>query len=192
MSDDELYSYNYDEDFDEYYNNLEYDGYDNDDRDMEPDDCGYGSFGAPQLGTEECEFQCPLRKACIAHYKRRKDCVFPNPDGEWLHCSWFHMGSCYIDSSNRTPSRFKQLIIRLKCRLGWLPVDPRAKHYEEERSDADVIEEGHGRTDVSCVHGSRWIWWKDELVNPDGGWQNVIMCSACDCTDPPRPFKEDE
>ena len=51
-----------------------------------------------------------------------------------------------------------------------------------------MIEEGHGKTDVSCEHGSRWIWW-----NPPGRlgeWKNVILCSCCDCGDPPKPFKE--
>ena len=49
------------------------------------------------------------------------------------------------------------------------------------------IEEGHGSTDVSCVHGSRWIWWP----GPDGKgrWEQVVWCSDCGCSDPPRPFK---
>ena len=55
-----------------------------------------------------------------------------------------------------------------------------------------MIEEGHGKTDVSCVHGSRWIWWKDKIVNPEGSWNNVVRCWTCDCVDPPRPFKEAE
>lgn len=50
------------------------------------------------------------------------------------------------------------------------------------------IEEGHGLTDVSCVHGSRWIWWP----GPDGKgkWEQVVYVSNCDCPDPPRPFSK--
>ena len=48
------------------------------------------------------------------------------------------------------------------------------------------IKEGHGLTDVSCAHGSRWIWWP----GPDGKgkWEQVVYCSNCDCSDPPRPI----
>lgn len=54
-----------------------------------------------------------------------------------------------------------------------------------------VLSEGHGRTDVSCIHGSRWIWWSGFL--PDsGGWRQVIWAPGCDCEEPPNPFTEDE
>lgn len=33
-------------------------------------------------------------------------------------------------------------------------------------SQNNVIVEGHGLTDVSCVHGSRWMWWRDAYVCP--------------------------
>jgi len=51
------------------------------------------------------------------------------------------------------------------------------------------IKEGHGRTDVSCEHGSRWIWWYPEPNK--GEWMNVVSCSTCDCGEPPKPFKEE-
>lgn len=51
------------------------------------------------------------------------------------------------------------------------------------------IEEGHEMTDVSCRHGSRWIWWPG--VDGEGEWKQVVWRSDCDCSDPPRPFKED-
>ena len=98
------------------------DGYDYDGCDMEPDDCGFGSFGAPQLGTEECDFQCPLSKPCHEIFAQRKSCVFPLFPEEWEpNCHWFHMGSCYIDFSNFTLSKTNQAIIRLKCRVRVLP-----------------------------------------------------------------------
>jgi hypothetical protein len=50
------------------------------------------------------------------------------------------------------------------------------------------IREGHGMTDVSCRHGSRWIWWP----GPDnkGKWECVVWASNCDCGEPPRPFRK--
>lgn len=166
-----------------------YDDHDDYDEDMEPDDCGYGSFGAPQLGTEDCDFRCPLRDSCYAIFEERKNCVFPLFPPEWEpNCHWFHMGSCYIDWSNYTPSRIKQLWTRLKCRLRILPENPIS-----HRIQLDVvenIEEGHERTDVSCEHGSRWIWW--DGIDGKGAWQNVVLGASCDCGEPPRPFKEEE
>ena len=53
-----------------------------------------------------------------------------------------------------------------------------------------MIKEGHGMTDVSCPHGSRWIWWYPEKKK--GQWQNVVLCSNCDCGEPPKPFKEEK
>jgi len=48
---------------------------------------------------------------------------------------------------------------------------------------SEVIEEGHGLLDVSCEHGSRWMWWP----GPDGKgeWMNVIRASDCDS----RPYR---
>lgn len=117
-------------DYDPYY---EFDEDYDEDRDMEPDDCGFGSFGCPQLGVEECEFTCPLSKPCREIFFARKDCVFPIFPEEWEpQCHWFHMGSCYIDFSNYSPSRSRQLWIRLKCRFRILPEYPYARYYEEE------------------------------------------------------------
>ena len=55
----------------------------------------------------------------------------------------------------------------------------------------DIVE-GHGLTDVSCEHGSRWIWWRDKIVMPKGAWNQVVTAPDCDCTNPPPPFKEVE
>jgi hypothetical protein len=54
--------------------------------------------------------------------------------------------------------------------------------------ETEMIEEGHGRLDVSCEHGSRWIWWP----GPDnkGKWECVVWASNCGCGEPPRPFKK--
>lgn len=57
-------------------------------------------------------------------------------------------------------------------------------------SKPKIITKGHGLTDISCEHGSRWIWWFDsEATKPLGEWMLVIMCSNCDCEFPPLPFK---
>lgn len=56
-------------------------------------------------------------------------------------------------------------------------------------TEQEIIE-GHGLTDVSCEHGSRWIWWQDKIVNPAGAWNQVVLAPGCECAEPPRPFKE--
>ena len=49
-----------------------------------------------------------------------------------------------------------------------------------------TIEEGHRNTDISCRHGSRWVWW---YPTPEcGEWKNVILMCTCDCGTPPKPF----
>lgn len=53
------------------------------------------------------------------------------------------------------------------------------------------IEEGHEKTDVSCIHGSRWIWWYTHLDNK-GKWENVVWASNCDCGEPPLPYSKGE
>ena len=53
-----------------------------------------------------------------------------------------------------------------------------------------MIEEGHGLTDVSCEHGSRWIWWLG--LDEQGKWENVVWNCICDCGEPPKPFKGKE
>ena len=57
-----------------------------------------------------------------------------------------------------------------------------------EKLEVTEIKEGHGLTDVSCRHGSRWIWWP----GPDnkGRWECVVWASNCNCGDPPRPFRK--
>jgi hypothetical protein len=62
-------------------------------------------------------------------------------------------------------------------------------YYEEEPAVTDIAE-GHGLTDVSCVHGSRWIWWAG--LDGEGAWNQVVLACTCDCADPPRPIKEAE
>jgi len=54
----------------------------------------------------------------------------------------------------------------------------------------ESIEEGYGLEDVSCPHGSRWIWWPG--LDGKGEWMNVIRSSDCDCGEPPRPKQEAE
>jgi len=52
------------------------------------------------------------------------------------------------------------------------------------------IKKGHGLTDVSCPHGSRFIWWFDkECTPPLGEWEAVVLCSNCNCGMPPLPFR---
>ena len=56
------------------------------------------------------------------------------------------------------------------------------------KKEIEMIEEGHGKTDVSCRHGSRWVWWPG--LNNKGKWECVVWASNCDCGEPPRPFKK--
>lgn len=114
------------------YGDCEDWGYDDDYMDPE-DSCGYGSFGMPQLGVEECEFDCPARASCRAIYDAQKDCVNPIRNSDELQiirCPFFHMGNCYIGFSNYTPSKLSQVILRLKCRRGKVPENPARRHYE--------------------------------------------------------------
>lgn len=165
----------------------DYDDYDEADYDPEMaivKYCPWQSYGLPQLGTDDCEFTCPLRKGCVALYENMPSCV-SNLKTTDPSCYFFHMGACYFESS-----LFKRLLTRLKCRLGRLPKDPRSRFYEETAEVAEITE-GHGRADVSCCHGSRWIWWRDKIVMPKGAWNQVVLAPDCDCSDPPRPVKED-
>jgi hypothetical protein len=54
---------------------------------------------------------------------------------------------------------------------------------------SEELKEGHGRTDVSCRHGSRWAWWPGR--DDKGDWRKVVWASNCDCGDPPRPDKKE-
>lgn len=104
------------------------------------DDCPFGSGGYPQLGVEECEFTCTLSKSCMSIYDDRKDCVNPLRIDEkgcasvYIECVFFHMGKCYIDFSNYSPSGLRAIFWRLRCRLGIIPpVNKRiAAHYQEK------------------------------------------------------------
>lgn len=104
----------------------DFDDYDNEEQ-MDPDNCPFGSFGYPQLGNEECEFTCDFSKTCQEIFYSRKDCVNPlQRDKEGyrsieVNCIFFHMGNCYIDFSNFSPSRVRAILWRLNCRLGIVP-----------------------------------------------------------------------
>ena len=57
-------------------------------------------------------------------------------------------------------------------------------------SEKNFLKAGHGLTDISCKHGSRWIWWYDPICTGKlGKWEQVIQFSNCHCGDPPLPFK---
>ena len=116
----------------------DFDDSDYEDEEMEPDDCPFGNFGHPQLGCEECEFGCPFSETCQDIFYTRKDCVNPlQRDDEGyrsieVDCVFFHMGNCYIDFSNYSPSKLRAFLWRLKCRLGIIPPIKRriAAHYD--------------------------------------------------------------
>jgi len=52
------------------------------------------------------------------------------------------------------------------------------------------LAEGHGQIDISCKHGSRWIWGRNNIHCPEGAWAKVVLAPNCDCEDPPKPYKE--
>lgn len=52
----------------------------------------------------------------------------------------------------------------------------------------ELLEAGHGMTDVSCRHGTRWLWWNPDPEKSEGEWKDVVRRCDCDCTDPPAPF----
>ena len=117
---------NYD-DYYEYDGIIEYDGLDDE---MDFDDCPYGSYGQPQLGTEDCEFTCPLVNGCRKIFFARKNCVLRHLQNYEYgpECPFFHMGNCYIDMSNCAPSRLRALWFRFRCRLGRQPTREEAMH----------------------------------------------------------------
>lgn len=53
----------------------------------------------------------------------------------------------------------------------------------------EPIREGHGLEDVSCDHGSRWMWWPG--LSGKGEWNQVIYAPGCECGEPPRPYKKE-
>ena len=56
---------------------------------------------------------------------------------------------------------------------------------QDREISSQEIKAGHGKNDISCGHGSRWIWWPGSTGK--GEWRQVIMASNCDCGEPPRP-----
>jgi len=57
----------------------------------------------------------------------------------------------------------------------------------------EVIEEGHGLTDITCEHGSRWIWWDEQRrARHINRWVQVIIAPGCDCGEPPCPYSEEK
>ena len=61
---------------------------------------------------------------------------------------------------------------------------------ETDTLEIIIIEEGHGMTDVSCKHGSRWKWWdENRRARHINRWVQVVLAPNCDCGEPPRPFR---
>ena len=58
---------------------------------------------------------------------------------------------------------------------------------EDAGGNKVMIQKGHGLTDISCMHGSRWIW--NPLCTPGPCWMQVVCASGCDCGTPPAPYK---
>lgn len=58
---------------------------------------------------------------------------------------------------------------------------------EDAEGNMTMIQKGHGLTDISCRHGSRWIW--NPLCTPEPCWMQVVCASGCDCGTPPAPYK---
>jgi len=54
-------------------------------------------------------------------------------------------------------------------------------------SNKVIIQKGHGLTDITCRHGSRWIW--NPLCTPEPCWMQVVCAPGCDCGVPPNPYK---
>ena len=77
---------------------------------------------------------------------------------------------------------------------GWKRVVKKMQFNDTEGNKV-MIQKGHGLTDVSCRHGSRWIWWKKGLTknsksHGNGGfWYQVVYAPGCDCGAPPTPYK---
>jgi hypothetical protein len=115
------------EPFDEY-------GYDEfgdlvDEEEWDLEDCSYGSFGMPAMGTEECDCYCPGSKGCWAMYNSQPDCLSvkarTNEDNEYMMpCPWFYCGKCYVHFYKHT---IRGALTRLKCAFGFLPVSRRAE-----------------------------------------------------------------
>ena len=78
---------------------------------------------------------------------------------------------------------------------GWERVVKKMRVNDTEGNKV-MIQKGHGLTDISCRHGSRWIWFPQaasEFMGYGqvklGLWRQVIYAPSCDCDDPPKPYK---
>lgn len=156
---------------------LDYaDEYDEDDytciEDEIESECLY-SYGAPDMVDEYCNFMCNLRQSCWEIYESQPRCTFPRAALHWGFCNAWHYGKCYAihPCTWQDKLKFWILWLRLKIPHKWR------------------LKEGHGKTDVSCKHGSRWVWWVNPIENK-GEWRQVVYAPFCDCTEPPKPFKE--
>ena len=69
---------------------------------------------------------------------------------------------------------------------GWKRVVKKVQVKDTEGNKV-MIQKGHGLTDISCRHGSRWIW--NPLCIPEPCWMKVVYAPGCDCDDPPKPYK---
>lgn len=70
--------------------------------------------------------------------------------------------------------------------IGWKRVVKKMQVNDTEGNKV-MIQKGHGLTDISCRHGSRWIW--NPLCIPDPCWMQVVYAPGCDCGTPPNPYK---
>ena len=69
---------------------------------------------------------------------------------------------------------------------GWKRVVKKMQVKDTEGNKV-MIQKGHGLTNISCRHGSRWIW--NPLCISEPCWMKVVYASGCDCDDPPKPYK---
>ena len=60
---------------------------------------------------------------------------------------------------------------------------------EDAGGNKVMIQKGHGLTDISCMHGSRWIWKSKSQGNGVGFWYQMVYAPGCDCGIPPNPYK---
>lgn len=58
---------------------------------------------------------------------------------------------------------------------------------KDTKGNKVIIQKGHGLTDISCEHGSRWIW--NPLCISEPCWMQVVYAPGCDCGTPPNPYK---
>jgi len=60
-------------------------------------------------------------------------------------------------------------------------------------TEENEIKEGHGMTDITCRHGSRWVWFPPGIhlgiSFKNSAWIQMIHVSNCNCGTPPKPYK---